>query len=327
MLRFRATIFAALAICKLSDAQSVPPPASKRPVTDVYHGVQIVDEYRWLEDWANPETQAWSGSQNARARKYLDALPGRTALREQIRLLLSTPSADFRSLVLKGEILFALRYQPAKEQPFLVTLANINDPNSARVILDPVQLDPAGATAIDFYVPSRDGKYVAVSLSKGGSESGDVHIYETATGRELPDVIPRVNGGTAGGSIAWNGDGSGFYYTRYPRPGERPAADLHFYSRFGFTGSVEARMRPMRIRLVKIFRVSPRLRWSRRKTADTSSRPWRTAMEESSRFISSVRIANGFSLRTLPTKLSPVRSAVTAFSICCPISMRQRERC
>jgi hypothetical protein len=59
---------------------------------------------------------------------------------------------------------------------------------SARTILDPIQLDPSGGTAIDFYVPSRDGKYVAVSLSKGGSESGDVHVYETATGKSLPDV-------------------------------------------------------------------------------------------------------------------------------------------
>ena len=234
MLRPLATIFAALAICPLLDAQSGPPPAAKRPVTDAYHGVKVVDQYRWLEDWSNPETQVWSDGQNAYARKYLDALPGRTALREQIRLLLSNQSADFRSLSINAGILFALRYQPPKEQPFLVTLASVNDPNSARIILDPVQLDPTGGTAIDFYVPSHDGKYVAVSLSKGGSESGDVHVYETATGKALPDVIRRVNGGTAGGSVAWNADGSGFYYTRYPRLGERSTADLDFYQQVWF---------------------------------------------------------------------------------------------
>jgi prolyl oligopeptidase len=61
-----------------------------------------------------------------------------------------------------------------------------------------------------------------------------VHVYDVATGRTLADVIPRVNGGTAGGSLAWNGDGSGFYYTRYPRAGERPAADLDFYQQVYF---------------------------------------------------------------------------------------------
>jgi len=72
----------------------------------------------------------------------------------------------------------------------LVTLETPDQPGSARVLLDPTTLDSSGTTAIDFYVPSPDGKHVAVSLSKGGSESGDVHVYETATGRALPDIIP-----------------------------------------------------------------------------------------------------------------------------------------
>jgi prolyl oligopeptidase len=102
------------------------------------------------------------------------------------------------------------------------------------VIVDPNALDPSGHTAIDFFVPSTDGKYVAVSLSQGGSESGGVRIYETASGKPLPESIPRVNGGTAGGSVAWNSDNSGFYYTRYPRAGERPEADLDFFQQIWF---------------------------------------------------------------------------------------------
>lgn len=234
MFRSHWTVSAALAIGHLLHAQSGPPAARKQPVTDVYHGVKVTDDYRWLEDWSTPETQAWSEAQNAYARQYLNAVPGRSSLHDQIKDLLSKPSADFRALRLRGGILFALRNQPPKQQPFLVVLKSPNDPDSSRVIFDPVQLDPAGGTSIDFYVPSRDGKYVAVSLSKGGSESGDVHVYETATGEALPDVIPRVNGGTAGGSVVWNADGSGFYYTRYPRSGERPPADLDFYQQVWF---------------------------------------------------------------------------------------------
>ena len=47
-------------------------------------------------------------------------------------------------------------------------------------------------------------------------------------------MIPRVNGGTAGGSATWNADASGVYYTRYPREGERPAEDLPFYLQIYF---------------------------------------------------------------------------------------------
>ncbi len=88
--------------------------------------------------------------------------------------------------------------------------------------------------AIDFYVPSIDGKLVAVSLSKGGSEDGSVSVFEVATGQQLPGVIPRVNGATAGGSLAWNSDSTGFWYTRYPHAGERSDADLNFYQQVYF---------------------------------------------------------------------------------------------
>ncbi len=91
-------------------------------------------------------------------------------------------------------------------------------------------------------MPSLDGRLVAVSLSQKGSENGTLHVYEVASGRELPDRIPHVNGGTAGGSVTWNADGSGLYYTRYPHAGERPPPDLDFYQQVWFheLGSPEA---------------------------------------------------------------------------------------
>ena len=61
-----------------------------------------------------------------------------------------------------------------------------------------------------------------------------VSVFDVATGSRLPDVIPRVNGATAGGSVAWNADSSGFWYTRYPREGERPPQDLNFYQQVYF---------------------------------------------------------------------------------------------
>jgi prolyl oligopeptidase len=59
-------------------------------------------------------------------------------------------------------------------------------------------------------------------------------VYDVASGKETGDVIPRVNKGTGGGSVAWNGDGTGFFYTRYPADGERPKEDLDFYQQIYF---------------------------------------------------------------------------------------------
>ena len=208
---------------------STPPPTRKAPVVDRYHGAEVVDEYRWLETWDDPAVKAWSEVQNAHARSVLDRLPGVEAIRKQVTAIRKIEVPRYADLTSAGGRLFALLHQPPKQQDLLVALASADDAASARVIIDPNVLDPSGGLSIDWYVPSPDGARVAVSLSQGGSERGDLHVYETATGKETGEVIPRVSAGTAGGSVAWDADGRGFLYTRYPRDGERPAADLDFY--------------------------------------------------------------------------------------------------
>jgi len=230
--------------CFAADDLMPIPPTPKKPVIDDYHGVKVTDDYRWLEASATPEVREWSKQQNARTRAYLDRLPTRAAILDRLKELYATSngtqSVRFGDLQFKGGVLFAIERQPPKPQSFLVTLASPDDPASAHVIVDPNAMDPSGATAIDFYAPSHDGKLVAVSLSKNGSEDGSVSVFEVATGKRLADQIPRVNGATAGGSVAWNADSTGFWYTRYPRfgangsAGERAPADMNFYQQVYF---------------------------------------------------------------------------------------------
>lgn len=215
-----------------------PPATTVRAVVDEYHGVKVTDPYRWLEDGASDEVNAWSDAQNAAARAYLDNLPGVDALREKITALETGASVGYAALEFRDRAagtvakLFALKTQPPRQQPMLVWMPCEDDPAPEQefVIVDPNVLDSAGHTSIDWFVPSPDARLVAVSISVGGSESGDVRIYESDTGKQVDVVVPRVNGGTAGGSLAWAADGSGFYYTRYPRAGERPAEDMDFYT-------------------------------------------------------------------------------------------------
>jgi prolyl oligopeptidase len=221
----------------LGAADDLPPIPStpKKPVIDEYvGGVKVTDDYRWLEPASSQEAREWSNAQNARTRAYFDRLAMRRSLGETLTRLLSTDSTRFSSLNFTGGTLFAIETKPPKLQAYLVTLDSADDPASARTIVDPNALDPSGATSVDFYVPSPDGKLAAVSLSKGGSEEGSVSVFEVATGKRLPDMIPRVNGATAGGSLVWNATSSGFWYTRYPRAGERAPADLNFYQQIYF---------------------------------------------------------------------------------------------
>jgi len=206
-----------------------PPATPKRPVTEVIQGVQVTDDYRWLERTEDPEVKAWIAAQNLATRKALDARPERAAMRKELKVILEDTSVSRYSFRYVGGKLFAIKNQPPKNQPMLVSLRDPRDLTTERVVLDPNVLDPSGKTTIDWYVPSPDGKLVAVSLSKNGSEDGTLYVYETATGKALPDVLPRVQFATGGGSAAWDADGKGFLYTRYPMGQERPKEDANFY--------------------------------------------------------------------------------------------------
>jgi prolyl oligopeptidase len=215
-------------------AQVSAPPTPRRPVTDTYHGVKITDDYRWLEDFENPEVKRWSAAQNKVSRGFLDSLPGRDAIAAQLRLIFQPHKPSYDLIDERKGVFLAQKRDPQHQHPVIVTLTSLDDLASEHVVLDPDAIDPKHLTAIDFARPSVDGRYLAVSLSQGGSESGDLHVYEAASGKPLPDFVPQVNFATAGGDAAWNADGTGFYYTRYPRDGERPAADMHFYQQVYF---------------------------------------------------------------------------------------------
>src|SRR4051812_7027748 len=76
----RRIIPLALASAVLTMSQAATPPTDKKPVTDEYHGVKVVDDYRWLETAGTPEVKVWTEAQNRRTRAYLDAVPERPAL-------------------------------------------------------------------------------------------------------------------------------------------------------------------------------------------------------------------------------------------------------
>jgi prolyl oligopeptidase len=163
------------------------------PVTGTYHGVDVTEDYRWLEDPSSEETIAWTTAQQHRTDVYFDGIPWREALRRRVEQLLKAEMTTYRALLSGGGTLFALKVQTPRQQPFLVALKDVDDPTTERVVVDPDAIDPSGETAIDFFVPSPDGKRVAVSLSEHGTEDGTLHIYDVETREVVDEPIPHVN--------------------------------------------------------------------------------------------------------------------------------------
>jgi prolyl oligopeptidase len=189
------------------------PPARREDVVDLYHGVEVPDPYRWLEDADSPDTRDWVAAQNARTRAVLDARPDRPALVERFGALYAAGRAGAPSI--RGGRLFSIDRWGDHEQAVLVVRDVHGDAvPAARTLLDPHALTGDATAALDWYTPSVDGRLVAFGASLGGDERSTLGVVDVATGEVLADRIPR----TRACSVAWAPDSRAFAYTRYPDP-------------------------------------------------------------------------------------------------------------
>lgn len=227
-------VFAACVLQFVHAPQAVRAATPRRAVINEYHGERIRDDYQWLELGTNPAVRRWTALQNQRTRGYLDKLEVRGWVAERLEQLFAQSPANYYDLTARGSNIFFLEFRPPAQQPVLKRVQGTNGPALAKLVFDPNTLSQDGGLSMDWYHPSRDGKLIAISLSAHGSEVGTLHFYETESGKALADEVPRVNGPTAGGSVAWNEDGTGVFYTRYPAPGERAEEDLAFYQQVYF---------------------------------------------------------------------------------------------
>ena len=269
-------------------------PAPRQPVTDTYQGVAVVDDYQWLEEAPAPAVREWTRLENERTRAYFAGLPFREGIAQQLTQLRGEESARYYGLQERKGRIFALRFKPPAQQPMLVRLSSLAAPALWRTVFDPNTFNTNGTTAIDWFVPSPDGRVVAVSLSQGGSEQGTLHFFEVDAASKLADEIPRVQYPTGGGSAAWTADGSAVFYTRYPHQGERPKADVNFYQQVWFhrLGTPAA---DDQYAIGGSSRASPKSAWSPARTANGYWPRWLTATAATSRTICEVRRVHGSS--------------------------------
>src|SRR5947207_2315391 len=82
-------LLATVSLLAARERKMAYPPTKKQDVVDTYHGTEIHDPYRWLENANDPEVKEWVAQQNAFTRSVLDKLPGREQIRERLTTLLN----------------------------------------------------------------------------------------------------------------------------------------------------------------------------------------------------------------------------------------------
>jgi prolyl oligopeptidase len=212
-----------------AQALEAPPETPKIPVLNEYHGQKIIDDYEWLENAEEPKVRAWTEAQTKRTRNYLESQPEYNQFLQEFQKDIVGKTVRYSNIKFAGGKIFASKFKPPKPQPVIICRTSLSKEGEEQTVFDPAALDEKGLTSYDWFEPSPDGSMIALSVSRGGSESGDLRFIRVADGKLLEETIEHVQFGTAGGSVAWAADGKGVFYTRYPRRGEREEADLNFY--------------------------------------------------------------------------------------------------
>jgi prolyl oligopeptidase len=198
-------------------AQAFAYPASPRQSqVDVYHGVEVADPYRWLEDPQSAETQAWIEAQNQLTFGYLAQLPGRDALNQRLTELWNYErySTPFK----RGGRYFYFKNDGLQNQSVLYTLPSLD--SEPRVLLDPNTLSEDGTVALSGMAVSENGAYLAYGLSASGSDWVEWRVRDIETGEDTDDLLKWVKFSGA----SWSHDHQGFFYSRYDEP---DPANLH----------------------------------------------------------------------------------------------------
>lgn len=211
--------------CPAPTAEPLTTDVLMRPVVtipaDTLHGNVIPDPYRWLEDFQSPRAQAWIAGQEEATRKILDAWPGRAGVRERLVELFDIPHIG--DLWLRGDRLFLRMRAGDQEQSVLYVMTEPGE--EPTMLIDPDALGDGAPVTLDWWYPSNDGSLLAYGTSTGGSEDSTLRIMNVDTREVLPDTIPH----TRLASVSWTPDASGFYYTRFPAPGEVPEGEEFFH--------------------------------------------------------------------------------------------------
>ena len=147
-------------------------PAPPQPVTNVYHGVAVVDGYQWLEDASAAAVREWTRLENERTRAYFARLPFRDGIAQQLTQLRGEESARYSGLQERKGRIFALRFKPPAQQPVLVRLSSLAAPALWRTVFDPTRTTPTARRPLIGMCRRPMGGWSPSRLSRGRQRAG-----------------------------------------------------------------------------------------------------------------------------------------------------------
>ncbi|KAG0564329.1 hypothetical protein KC19_8G101600 [Ceratodon purpureus] len=200
--------------CKLQ----YPKARRDESVKDIYHGVEIVDPYRWLEDPDLPETKEFVTNQVELANSVLAECDNRAKLKKKVTRLFNYPR--YGCPYKRGDHFFHNHNSGLQAQNVLYILDSVD--GEAEVLLDPNTLSEDGTVSLSIKRFSENGEFLSYGVSSSGSDWLTIKVMRVKDRSVQPDTLSWVKFT----SIAWTHDHKGFFYNRYPQPKNMEGTDV-----------------------------------------------------------------------------------------------------
>jgi prolyl oligopeptidase len=219
----------------MAQAVQSPPPTPVEPVTEILHGIEITDPYRWLEDQNSPRTRKWLEEQAAYTRAYFAAIPEREAIQTRVRELLAVKEVISEPWN-TGDRYFFLKRQDGREQPVIVMSEALS--GTETVLVDPAQRGSGNSVAVSIAAISADGRFLAYFVRQGGTDHSSLEILDIERRVVLPDRLPE---GFCTG-FSFSPGGTGFYYSHRELHDRHPNYRAALWHQFGTEQSQDREM-------------------------------------------------------------------------------------
>ncbi len=189
--------------------QVIYPDTHKGNVIDTLFDVQVADPYRWLEDDRSEATEQWVKAQNNVTFDYFSRIPYRSLIQERLTKILNYErlSAPRKH----GDFEYYFRNDGLQNQSVLYRKM-INGGNE-EVFLNPNEFSDDGTTSLGEIQFTKDGHFVAYSISQGGSDWRKIITLDAVTKQQVEDTLIDVKFS----GVSWRGN-EGFYYSSYDKP-------------------------------------------------------------------------------------------------------------
>ncbi|WP_373709015.1 S9 family peptidase, partial [Kaistella sp.] len=189
------------------NAQYNYPSTPVKAVIDNYNGVNITDNYRWLEDMKNPEVTDWFKKQADFSKNYIEKISGRDQLFNDMKYLDELKSEEFYNAKKSGDNYFYTKILRGEK---VAKLYMRNSAGKEKLIFDPEKYVAGKTYEIQDFSPSKDGSILAMGLAESGAEIGESRFIDIKTEKLLPDVLAPVWGGIS----AWTPDQKSVLYIK-----------------------------------------------------------------------------------------------------------------